>query len=251
MLPNQPRFPHFYKATIEFFAITYVDCTAICITSRRISFLHHPTSGTQSFPAQPCALPPVVVSSGDAIPTPAKEPPLLNAVHAPLTRFHCIVVFHALVVKSISPGRSPPSEAFSQVQLPTSRLYQCPLLCYLQSSVAYRQLAFRKRRNLPSLSGSQRWLGHRCTRQRVELLRQKSVYLLSDVEGECELTAGASWTSTSIFSSLLIACTVHRRLLAARTGRLLSADAVVALAAAGAWLDHVWRILRFVRNLIM
>jgi hypothetical protein len=69
--------------------------------------------------------------------------------------------------------------------------------------------------------------------------KTKSVYLLSDVEGECELTAGASWTSNSIFSSLLVTCTVHRRLLAAGTGRLLSTDAVVALAAAGAWLDHV------------
>jgi hypothetical protein len=69
--------------------------------------------------------------------------------------------------------------------------------------------------------------------------KTKSVYLLSDVEGECELTAGASWTSNSVFSSLLVACTVHRRLLAAGTGRLLSTDAVVALAAAGAWLDHV------------
>ena len=124
-----------------------------------------------------------------------------------------------------------------------------PLLCYLQSSLTYRQLAFRKHRNLPSLSGSQRWLGHRCTRQRVGLLRQKSVYLLSDVEGECELTAGTSWTSNSIFSSLLVACAVHRRLLAARTGCLLSADAVVTVAAAGAWLDHVWRILRFCSKL--
>jgi len=69
--------------------------------------------------------------------------------------------------------------------------------------------------------------------------KTKSVYHLSDVEGECELTAGASWTRNSIFSSLLIACAVHRRLLAARTGRLLSAEAVVALAAAGIWLDHV------------
>jgi hypothetical protein len=69
--------------------------------------------------------------------------------------------------------------------------------------------------------------------------KTQSVYLLSDVEGECELTAGASWTSNNIFSNLLVACAVHRRLLAARTGRLLSTDTVVALAAAGAWLDHV------------
>ena len=69
--------------------------------------------------------------------------------------------------------------------------------------------------------------------------KTKLLYLLSDVEGECELTAGASWTSNSIFSSLLVACAVHRRLLAARTGRLLSTNTVVALAAAGAWLDHV------------
>jgi hypothetical protein len=37
--------PHFAKygvpAMIEFFAITYVDFTTICITSRRISFLYH------------------------------------------------------------------------------------------------------------------------------------------------------------------------------------------------------------------
>ena len=69
--------------------------------------------------------------------------------------------------------------------------------------------------------------------------KTQSVYLLSDVEGECELTAGASWTSNNIFSNLLVAYAVHRRLLAARTGRLLSTDTVVALAAAGAWLDHV------------
>ena len=69
--------------------------------------------------------------------------------------------------------------------------------------------------------------------------KTKSVYLLSDVKGECELTAGASWTSNNILSNLLVACAVHRRLLAARTGRLLSTNTVVALAAAGAWLDHV------------
>jgi hypothetical protein len=69
--------------------------------------------------------------------------------------------------------------------------------------------------------------------------KTKSVYLLADVEGEYELTAGASWTSNSIFSSLLVACAVHRRLLATRTCRLLSANAAVALAAAGVWLDHV------------
>jgi hypothetical protein len=57
----------------------------------------------------------------------------------------------------------------------------------------------------------------------------------------CELTTGASWTNKSIFGSLLVACAVHSRLLATRTGRLLSADAVVALAAAGGWLDHFGR----------
>jgi hypothetical protein len=111
------------------------------------------------------------------------------------------------------------------------------MLCYLQNSVTYRQLVFHKRKNLPPLSGSQHWLDHKCTRQRVGLLNEVSISRIG-YWGECELTAGASWTSSSIFSSLLVACAVHRRLLAARTGCLLSADAAVALAAAGAWLDH-------------
>lgn len=47
-----------------------------------------------------------------------KAPPTTNAFHASINALTLDVDLHALVVKSISPGLSSPSEVAEQVQLP-------------------------------------------------------------------------------------------------------------------------------------
>ena len=165
-----------------------------------------------------------------------KASPVINAVHALAIHTQAILDLQALVVKSTSPGRSPPSAAFSQVQLPASRV--SVLLRNPPHSFAYQQLASRTCKHLPSPSDSRCWLGRRCTRQQAGLLRTGQSTAGRPLTGGGERTAGTSRASDSIFSRLLLACAVHGRLLAARTGRLLGADTIVALAAAGGRLDH-------------
>lgn len=81
----------------------------------------------------------------------------------------------ALVVKSISSGRRPPSAAFSQVHEPESamRLAGCGPD---QITHAYQQLSDRTRRYFRQSSDSRWKRDHRCIPQRVELLNESCEY---------------------------------------------------------------------------
>lgn len=82
---------------------------------------------------------------------------------------HNVVVLYECVVKSTSPGRSPPSEAFSHVQL---SFFLLVLSDNDQKCTAYSQVLLHIDRFHPSLFGSPLWLGHRCMPQLDGRLRR-------------------------------------------------------------------------------
>lgn len=117
---------------------------------------------------------PLVLCSPTELPPPLNRSTLiLNAIHctsfAMPTPFRSHLQTYALVVKSISSGKRPPSTAFSQVHEP-KRLKKLACGCKETHFHSYQQVSDHKRKQLQQPFDSQLQRGHMYTRRHDELL---------------------------------------------------------------------------------